>query len=531
MRNAGMALALVFFAGAARAEDEASRWAAQAARVTITRDDHGIAHVHGETDADAVFGAAYAQSEDDFNRIEMNYLTALGRTAEAEGEGAIWTDLRRRLFIDPDVLKADFAKSPAWLQTLMIAWADGLNDYLATHPAEHPKVIRHFEPWMALSFTEGSIGGDDERVGLNALAAFYGSPTPVDADEDTIAREKDPSGSNGIAIAPQNTAGGHALLLINPHTSFFFRSELQMTSDEGLDVYGASTWGQFFIYQGFNAHAGWMHTSTGVDTVDDFAETISKHGDTYDYRFGAADLPVTTHAITIHYRGADGSLRSRDFTTYATRHGPVVRASGGRWFTVSIMNKPIEALEQSWLRTKATDYASYIKIAELKADSSNNTLFADDKGEIAFLAPQFVPKRDPRFDYTHAVDGSNPETEWHGLHALGELPRAINPASGWVANTNNAPWYAAGADSPRQSDFPKYMDTAGQNYRGVHAIRLLTDRHDFTLQSLRAAAFDSALPAFDDILPPLIAAWDALPDDDTLKARLSDPIDSVARLG
>ena len=524
MRNAVVGLALLLIAGSVRAEDAAGRWAAEAARVTITRDDHGIAHVHGKTDADAVFGSAYAQAEDDFNRVEMNYVTALGRTAETEGEGAIWTDLRRRLFVDPEALKADYAKSPAWLQTLMVAWADGLNFYLSTHPTVTPKVIRRFEPWMALSFTEGSIGGDDERVGLNALAAFYGSATPVEADEDTIARGKDPTGSNGIAIAPMDTVDGHALLLINPHTSFFFRSELAMTSDEGLDVYGASTWGQFFIYQGFNAHAGWMHTSTGVDNVDEFGETIVHRGAKLVYRYGKDERPVTTQTITIRYRAADGTLKSRDFTTYATHHGPIVRAVGGNWIAVAMMNRPIEALEQSWLRTKAVDYAGFMKVAELKANSSNNTLFADDKGEIAFLLPQFMPRRDDRFDYTGVVDGSNPDTDWKGLHDLGELPRAVNPNSGWVMNTNNAPWSAAGPDSPRQSDFPRYMDVAGQNYRGVHAIRQLLFRHDLSLEKLRDVAFDPFLPAFDDLIPPLVAAWDGLDAADPLKAKTKDQI-------
>ena len=524
MRNAVLGLALLLIAGGARAEGDPARWAAEAARVTITRDDHGIAHVHGRTDADAVFGAAYAQAEDDFNRVEMNYVTALGRRAEAEGEGAMWIDLRRRLFIDPEVLQADYAKSPPWLQALMTAWADGLNDYLATHPNVTPKVIRHFEPWMALSFTEGSIGGDDERVGLNGLAAFYGGAVPKEVQEDEVARSKDPGGSNGIAIAPANTVGGHALLLINPHTSFFFRSELQMTSDEGLDTYGASTWGQFFIYQGFNAHAGWMHTSTGVDNVDEFAETIVRKDGRLFYRYGAEERPVSTRTITVRWRGADGSMKSRDFATYATHHGPIVRAVGGKWIAIAMLNDPVPQLEQSWLRTRATDYASFMKVAERKANSSNNTLFADDKGEIAFLAPQFVPRRSDRFDYKGPVDGADPATDWKGLHALDELPRAVNPASGWAANTNNAPWSAAGPDSPRQADFPRYMDTFGQNYRGIHYARLLLGRHDFTLEKLRAAAFDSALPAFDDILPPLIAAWDGLPDADPLKARLKEQI-------
>ena len=269
----GLGLAVAAFASApGTAQDEAGRLKAEAAGVTITRDDWGIAHVHGHTDAEAVFGMIYAQAEDDFGRVEANYLTSLGRTAEAQGESKIWQDLRQRLFIDPEDLEAQYAASPPWLKTLMNAWADGLNYYLATHPKVAPKVIRHFEPWMALSFSEGSIGGDIERAKLPELEAFYGAKPELHTEVDTSFKE--PTGSNGVAIAPANTVDGHALLLINPHTSFFFRSELQMSSDEGLDAYGAATWGQFYIYQGFNPHAGWMHTSSGVDNVDRFAETI-----------------------------------------------------------------------------------------------------------------------------------------------------------------------------------------------------------------------------------------------------------------
>ena len=228
--------------------------------------------------------------------------------------------------------------------------------------------------------------------------------------------------------------------------------------------------------------------------------------------------------ITISYRAADGSLASRTFATYATHHGPIVRAASGKWIAVAMLNDPVPQLEQSWLRTKTFDYASFIKVAELKADSSNNTLFADDKGEIAFLAPQFVPRRDDRFDYKAPVDGADPATDWHGLHALDELPSVVNPATGWAANTNNAPWSSAGPASPRQADFPRYMDTFGQNYRGIHYIRELIGRHDFTLERLRDAAFDPAMPAFDDILPPLIAAWDALPAADPLKDRLKEQV-------
>ena len=146
------------------ADPQVAAWQQRAQGITIIRDDWGVPHVYGKTDADAVFGVIYAQAEDDFNRVETNFMNSMGRLAEAEGEAEIWRDLRMKLFIDPDDLKAKYQTSPDWLKALMDAWADGLNYYLHTHPETKPKVIKRFEPWMALSFSEGSIGGDIERV-------------------------------------------------------------------------------------------------------------------------------------------------------------------------------------------------------------------------------------------------------------------------------------------------------------------------------------------------------------------------------
>lgn len=532
-----VAVLAVLVSGAASAAPpphapEHARWLAQRAHVTITRDDLGVPHVVGKTDAHAVFGMIYAQAEDDFSRIERNYLVSLGRLAEAEGESAIWQDLRQRLFLDHDELKDLYARSPASLRKLMDAWADGLNYYLATHPGVQPRVITRFEPWMALSFSEGSIGGDIERISLTQLRNFHdtgaaaamaavGEPEVLFPEP-----EPEPSGSNGIAIAPSHTKDGKALLLINPHTSHYFRHVQHVTSREGLDVYGAITWGQFFIYQGFNANVGWMHTSAPVDNVDEFLETIvtEENGSRF-YRYGDELRPVTTKPITLSYRTADGGRAQRTFTTYATHHGPIVRQTGGRWVASALLNKPIEALQQSFLRTKARDYDEYIEVASLKANSSNSTLFADSKGNIAFLLPQFMPIRDDRFNYTQPVDGSDPATDWQGLHSLATIPHVVNPQNGWVYNTNNWPWTCCGGDSPSSSDYPRYFNTGSENERGRHAIRLLSARNDFTLETLRDAAFDSYLGTFAQLLPQLVAAWESLPDDNAQKARLAEPIE------
>jgi acyl-homoserine-lactone acylase len=505
---------------------EVARWMREARQVTIIRDDWGIAHVYGKTDADTVFGMEYAQAEDDFNRVETNYINAMGRLAEAEGESRIYQDLRMKLFIDPAVMKSQYAASPAWLKTLMNSFADGLNYYLWKHPEVKPRVIHRFEPWMALSFTEGSIGGDIERVNLKQLEAFYGKTPVIQTFQTAFADDSDPpepTGSNGIAIAPTNTISHHALLLINPHTSFFFRSELQMVSGQGLDAYGAVTWGQFFIYQGFNRRVGWMHTSSGVDAVDEYLETVEKRGDRFYYKYGNEERSLTAKQITVPYK-TDQGMAEKKFTVYRSQHGPIIREENGKWVSVRLMQKPVKALMQSYTRTKATDYKSFRQTMELKANSSNNTIFADADGDIAYFHGNFIPRRDTRFDWTRPVDGTNPATEWQGLLSVDETPHLLNPKSGWLYNSNNWPWSGAGTSSLRKNDYPPYVENGTESARGLHAIRVLQDRKDFTIDSLTAAAYDSYLPWFEETVPALVKAWDGTPDVDPLKSKLSDQI-------
>lgn len=499
-----------------------ARWSREARAVTITRDDWGIPHVFGETDADAVFGLLYAQAEDDFNRVETNYFSALGRSAETEGEGSIYKDLRYRLINNPDSLKALYATEPAWLKSLMNAWADGLNYYLYKHPGVHPKVIAHFEPWMPLAFSDGSIGPDIESVSLSGLAAFYGNASPRVSDEESF--EKKDRGSNGIAIGPSNTLSHHSLLLINPHTSFFFRAEVQVASRQGLNTYGAVTWGQFFVYQGFNAHAGWMHSSTGADNIDEYLETVTRRGDHYYYKYGAAERPLTEEPVVIRYRTTTG-MSEKAFTILRTHHGPVVRASEGKWVTVRLMKQPVKAIIQSFTRMKVTGLASFRKTLELHTNSSNNTTFADADGDIAYFHSNFIPRRDTSFDWTKPVDGSDPRTEWHGVLSVDETPKVINPKSGWIFNSNNWPWSAAGPSSPKRADFPKYVEKqTEESPRGYHALRVLPGRKDFTVASLIGAAYDSYMPSFARMLPGLVSAYDALPAADPVRANLADQI-------
>ncbi|MFN7116876.1 MAG: penicillin acylase family protein [Saprospiraceae bacterium] len=485
---------------------EIARWQQQAQRITIIRDNYGIPHIYGKTDADAVFGMLYAQCEDDFPRVEYNYLTSTGRKAEVEGENALYSDLRQLLFVDTTQAIAYYQKSPQWLKDLLQAFADGINYYLYTHPEVKPQLLTRFQPWMPLTFSEGSIGGDIASVSLNGLKSFYDKNNATSFIEEEPEWLKEPTGSNGFAIAPSKSISGKALLLINPHTSFYFRPEIHTISEEGLNAYGAVTWGQFFIYQGFNENCGWMHTSSDADVIDHYLETVEKRDGNYVYKHGNKWLPVTTKNITLKYKLGD-TLATKNFTAYYTHHGPIIAEQDGKWLSVSMMNEPLKALMQSYLRTKATDYKSFNKVSQLRTNSSNNTVFADRKGNIAYWHGNFMPKRNPSFDWNEPVDGSNPATDWKGLHTVKDIVQLLNPKNGWIQNCNSTPFTAAGAtDSPKRDKYPTYMAPDGENFRGIHAVQVLSKHKAFDLDTLLAAAYDSYLPGFTETIPALLAA-------------------------
>ena len=268
-----------------------------------------------------------------------------------------------------------------------------------------------------------------------------------------------------------------------------------------------------------------MHTSGGGDVIDEYLETVSPKGKGFVYRYGAGSRNVTAKTIRLPYKTASG-IAQKVVTAYFTHHGPVIRAQktagGDRWVAVRMMNSPLDAIQQSYGRTKAKTFEEFKQVMAIRTNSSNNTVYADADGVIAYFHGNFIPKRDTSIDFTKPVDGSNPRTEWQGLHTLDEMILLKSPASGWLMNTNNWPFTAAGANSPKIGDWPVYMSAQREdNPRGVHAVRVLENRKDFTVDRLIGAAYDSYLPAMEQLVPPVIAAWDALPAADARKALLA----------
>jgi acyl-homoserine lactone acylase PvdQ len=500
------------------------KWEAQAKQVTIIRDIYGVPHIYGKTDADAVFGLMYTQCEENFERIERNYLEMLGRRSEMEGEKTIYDDLLMRLIADTADAKKDFEKSPLWLKKLLIAHADAINYYLYKHPEVKPVVLTKFEPWFHLMYTDGSVHATSTGgASVDEIKRFYEDPNNNSTAQVFFNKDMDDRGSNGFAIAPANSATKNALLYINPHVPFYFRNEAQMVSEEGLNAYGASTWGQLFVYQGFNENCGWMHTSGYTDVADLYEEKVTRQGDDYWYEYENKQLPVKSKSITINFK-KDGVMLAKTFAGWYTHHGPVLAKRNGKWLSLKEYNRSLKALIQSWLTTKANGLAAYTKAMEGLSNTTNNTVYADNKGNIAYWHGNFVPIRDTSFNWKLPVDGTTSATEWKGVHPLSAIVQVINPASGYIQNCNATPFTSAGESSPIKSNYPVYMAPDGQNARGINAMRLLNNKSNITLNELINVGYNRYLTAFDILLPALFKAYDGLQENSAQKNALQNPI-------
>ncbi|KIA98635.1 penicillin amidase [Flavobacterium sp. KMS] len=498
-------LSLTLFSQKTR-KREVKKLQEKAQKVTIIRDNWGIPHIYGKTDADAVFGLMYAQCEDDFKRIEMNYIEKLGRLSEIKGESVLYNDLEIKLLIDANEAKADYKKAAPWLKKLLNSYADGINYYLYKHPEVKPLLLTHFEPWFPLLWTDGSIGAiSTADLSTGELKAFYSGNNDKVA---YVEREKNvQTGSNGFAFAPSKTASGNSILYINPHTTFYFRPEVQVTSEEGLNVYGAVTWGQFFVYQGFNENCGWMHTSSNVDVADMYAEKIVEKNGNLFYEYDQELIPVIEKKITISYL-ENGKLIPKKFKTYFTNNGPIMAKRNGKWISLKSNNRSMNSLVQSWIRTKSKGFEDYKKAMDLKANTSNNTVYADNKGNIGYWHGNFIPIRDKKLNWSKVIDGTTSATQWKGLHDVSETVHLYNPANGWLQNCNSTPYTVAGDNSPKRENYPAYMAPDGENFRGINAVRIFSKGEKYTLDKVIADGYDSKLSIFEILIPALLTTFE-----------------------
>jgi len=475
--------------------------------VTIYRDTYGVPHIFGPTDASCVFGYAYAQAEDNFWQIEDSYIRALGHASEVYGGKTLDDDVVVRTLEIPRLAKAEYENSSGSLRDLLDAFADGLNYYIERHP-QAPRLLKHFEPWHMLAFNRYAI----------YYLFLYGETGIPKEDTSKLAEQQ---GSNMWAIRPSKSATGHAMLFINPHQPFFGPGqwyEGQVHSDQGWDMSGASFFGSAFPTLGHNEHLGWSHTVNKPDVFDIYEETFDKPGDPLAYRYNGGYRQATAWTDTITVK-TDRGPATHTYKMMRTHHGPVVAKRNGKYLAVKFARFEEGGQIAEWYEmSKAANLAEFRKAMSHVAIPMFNAMYADDAGNIFYLYNGAVPQRSRKFDWLKPVDGSTPETEWHGYHTIGELPQLLNPKSGFVQNCNSTPFLTTIDGNPNPGDFPTYMVGEGDTARARISRRILWNKDKFTFDDWSRAAFDTYVIEAETEIPRLTGLWQALKASDPLRA-------------
>jgi acyl-homoserine lactone acylase PvdQ len=518
-----------------------------AQQVVIHRDAWGVPHIEGPTDASVVFGLAYAQAEDNFWQLEEDFIHALGWAARLYGEQAVANDLVRLAFEVERLSREEYAREPGERRALWDAYAAGLNYFLRTRPDVEPRLIRRFEPWFVFArFRPASAATVVDGVALaNVVAVPVGQPEIVERARGTStairlgaagAQGRTASNecvvllgpacaaglldagpgpaaeSNAWAVAPSRTRDGHALLFQNPHVGFFGagqRWEVHLRSDAGWHVSGFAILGTPIPRAGHNEHLGWTHTNTAADVEDAYVVRFDHPTNPLAYRYAEGWRDAIEREATLLVR-TPGGLERRRYRFLRTHHGPVVSAPDGRRIAIRVARFEDGGSLQQWYEMgRARSLSEFRAALGRTALSISNTMYADQAGNIMYVHGNAVPRREPRFDWTRPVDGSDPTTEWRGYHALDELPQLVNPSSGWIQNTNSTPFLATGEGSNlRREDYPSYMAREADNARAQISRRILAADSAWTASTWAAAAFDTQVLTADAQIPYIIDEWE-----------------------
>jgi acyl-homoserine lactone acylase PvdQ len=471
-----------------------------ARQVTIYRDVYGVPHVFGRTDASTVFGFAYAQAEDNFWRIEDNYIRSTGRASEVYGEETLNADRLNHALEIPKLARAEYSRLDAHTRSICDAFAAGLNFYLKRHPEIKPRLLTKIEPWHPLAFIrynyyQNGFAFDDAIDFRNIQTAEF-------------EREKrDNEGSNGWVIGPSKSATGHAMLFINPHLSFLGPGQVyegHVHSDSGWNFTGYTRFGFPFPYVGHNENGGWVSTDNSADLVDVYVETFDDPARPLAYKYGKVYRSATEHAEEIRVKTA-GGLETRRFTMRRTHHGPIIGSRDGKPLAIRMAKFENDGWLREWYLMTAAKSLAQLKQAIAPLNMLfGNVMYADRQGNTFYLYNGAVPRRNPKFDWKKPVDGSDPETEWLGYHKMDELPQLTNPATGWMQNCNTTPFLLTSAGNPDPKTFPSYMVQEGDNLRGEVSRLILSKNAKFTFGDWERAAFDTRVLAADKHLPSLL---------------------------
>jgi acyl-homoserine-lactone acylase len=471
-----------------------------ATAVTIYRDRYGVPHVFGATDVSTVFGFAYAQAEDNFWRVEENFIQALGRASELYGDQTLEEDRRNRALEIPRLAREEYSRLDPKMRSICDAFAAGLNYYIAKHPESPPRLLTKIQPWYTLAFIRYNYF-------QNGFSRDPSLPRTLQTAE-TERAFADNVGSNGWVIAPSRSKTGHAMLLINPHLPFFGSGQVyegHVHSEGGWNFTGYTRFGFPFPYVGHNVDLGWVSTDNAADLEDVYAETFDDPKHPLAYRYGTGYRMATERVEPIRVKTATG-FEVKHFKMIRTHHGPVLGQRDGKLLAIRMAHFEDDGWLREWYElTRARTLAEFKAALRPQKMLFGNVMYADRQGNIYYLYNGAVPRRDPRFDWQKPVDGSDPQTEWRGYHSIDELPQLTNPRTGWMQNCNTTPFLLTSEDNPDPARFPKYMVQEGDNPRGRIARQILSATPAWSFEDWTRAAFDTRVLMADELLPGWLA--------------------------
>jgi acyl-homoserine lactone acylase PvdQ len=521
---------------------QAQARAARYGTATVYLDTYGVPHIFGPTDASVIYASAWVQAEADWPLVEKNFIRATGRAAAFLGEASLADDYLDRALRIPELSREEYAHEPPRMRAILDAYAAGFNDWLAAHPKKK-HWLGHVEPWFTLALMRFKydqvefLGYSGFHKSMEASLLKQGWPggprrTPAvsadsehaDFDSGSIVRFAEnirgpfggrPIGSNEWAVGPSRTADGHAMLLINPHQAFFGIEryfEIDLHSAEGLVFSGLTRFGFLLPYMGNNDRLGWTYTNNYPDIGDLYLERFDDPARPLAYRYGDGYRRAGTWIETVEVKTGDTTERRR-LRFWKTHHGPIVGLDEkGRPLAARLAKLESGGWDdQLYAMIRSRTFKAF-RAAESKLNVPYmNLMYADVQGNIWYVYNGAVPRRDPSFDWKKPVDGSNPRTEWHGYHALSDLPRVRNPKSGFLLNCNSSPMFVTDGVPYARKDFPPYMiGNETDNARARSSHRVLAGFRKVTFDRFARAVWDSRLTAADDLLPRLEAQWKEL---------------------